>query len=199
MAESANAGPVGTGQRLIKQKHFSSNALRYSVLFIVIWSLTAGVAFIALAKLLGNSVSHQYLPFIIMAGYVALVLILTLYFSHRLIGPFERLKMEMRLILGGDYSRRLHVRHRDDIYIKTFVQDVNKVIHELEMTRGELEHLSHSAMAELNTLKSLVQGHKGCPTETSSAVIGCCERVLAAVPEKKHGHSHDATTHDVKR
>ncbi|MDA8173421.1 MAG: hypothetical protein M0018_02385 [Nitrospiraceae bacterium] len=182
---------------MVKQKHFTSSALRYSILFIVMWSLGAGVVFITLAKLLGNMVNREFLPFIIMAGYVALVLVLTLYFSHRLIGPFERLKMEMRLILGGDYSRRLHVRHRDDIYIKSFVEDVNKVIHELEMARGELEHLSHAAKSELKTLTSLVKGSPGCPNETSNAVIGCCEKVLAAVPEKKYDHGHP--THGVKR
>ena len=61
-----------------------------------------------------------------------IVVVLALFFTHRFIGPFERLKMEMRLILTGNYHRRLSMRNSDDFYIRSFVSEVNKMLGEFE-------------------------------------------------------------------
>ena len=40
--------------------------------------------------------------------------------------------MEMRLVLTGNYHRRLSVRNSDDFYVRSFVLEVNKMLDEFE-------------------------------------------------------------------
>ena len=107
--------------------------LRLSISLIVIWSLLAGIIFTYVTKELGAKIEHGVFSFIaVFLGYVIIVVVLALFFTHRFIGPFERLKMEMRLILTGNYHRRLSVRNSDDFYVRSFVLEVNKMLDEFE-------------------------------------------------------------------
>jgi len=87
-----------------------------------------------LIKMFGGSLEeHSIIAFLlVMVGYALVVGFLTAIFTHRFIGPFERLRFELSVILGGDYKRRLNVRKQDDAYVRAFVDDVNKVLDLLE-------------------------------------------------------------------
>lgn len=117
----------------VRQRFFMAKELRLSIALIVIWSLLAGILFTYLTKEFGQKVQPGIITFILVfVGYIIIVIILTIFFAHRFIGPFERLKMEIKLVLAGNYQRRLRVRGNDDFYIRSFITEVNKVIDILE-------------------------------------------------------------------
>ncbi|MEW6603028.1 MAG: hypothetical protein AB1499_18800, partial [Nitrospirota bacterium] len=68
---------------------------------------------------------------------------------------FERLNTEMRLIRSGEYHRRLSVRKNDDIYIRSFIKEVNMILEEYEkVTQYKRDLIRHidSDLIEIITL-----------------------------------------------
>jgi hypothetical protein len=114
----------------VKQRFFTARELRISIVMIILLSFLSSVVFMYLIKVFGGTIKeHSILAFIlVMVGYAAVVGFLTTIFTHRFVGPFERLRYELSIIISGDYQRRLNVRKHDDAYVKAFVEDVNKVI-----------------------------------------------------------------------
>jgi len=144
--------------KFIRQKHFIPKELRYSIAFIIISSLVAGILIIYLAKTLGNLVEEKTLPVIlIMVSYTIVVAIFTLVFSHRFIGPFERLKMEVRLFRAGDYQKRLTVRTRDDVYIKSFVNEINLLMEECHKICSSRTDFTKALDPELMDLLAMME------------------------------------------
>lgn len=117
-----------------RQRFFVARELRLSILLIILISFFASILFMYLITAFGGPIyEYSVVSFIIvMLGYALVVAVLTLFFSHRFIGPFERLKLEMAVILAGDYKRRLTIRRHDDIYVRSFIDEVNKLIDCLE-------------------------------------------------------------------
>jgi len=133
---------------LLKQKYFVAKELRLSIALIILWSLLATAFFTYFAKELGEKIGHGTPLFIIvMLGYIVIVVVLTLLFSHRLIGPFQRLKTEMRLIRAGEYHRRLNLRTNDDIYIRSFIKEVNIMLNEFE----KVQHYRHDLVKHIDS------------------------------------------------
>ena len=145
-------------KKTVRQKYFVSKELRISIALIILWSLLVTAFFTYFAKELGEKIGNGTLLFIIiMLGYLIIVVVLTMFFSHRLIGPFQRLKMEMKLIRSGDYHRRLNVRKSDDIYIMSFVTEVNKILAELEKAQRNNEYLIEHIDSELISIISVIE------------------------------------------
>lgn len=145
-------------KKITRQKFFMARELRLSISLIVIWSLLAGILFTYLTKVLGTGTEHGLLSFIaVFLGYVIIVIILAMFFTHRFIGPFERLKMEMKLILGGQYSRRLRTRGNDDLYIRSFISDVNKILDRFETKCLDKEEFRKRLDSELLHIIALVE------------------------------------------
>jgi signal transduction histidine kinase len=145
-------------RKLIKQNYFVSKELRISISLIILWSLLVTAFFTYFAKELGEKIGNATLLFVIvMLGYIIIVVVLTMFFAHRLIGPFQRLNTEMRLIRSGDYHRRLNVRKDDDIYIRSFVQEVNKVLEEFDKVQQYKSELIEHTDSELLSIISLIE------------------------------------------
>lgn len=117
-----------------KARFFTSRELRVSLMLIILISFLSAVVFMYLIKVFGGTIrEHSMLSFaVVMLGYAAVVWFLTMFFTHRFIGPFERLRYELGIVIAGDFKRRLKVRRQDDGYVRAFVDDVNKVIELLE-------------------------------------------------------------------
>ncbi len=119
---------------------FSARELRFSVACIVLASLLAVASFsFAVKKVgevlvdLGYTIEGNVLAMIVViAGYAVIVFGISYFFTNRFIGPFERLKTDMKIILGGYYHRRLLSRDRDDVYIRSFIDQVNIMLDEFE-------------------------------------------------------------------
>lgn len=113
-----------------KPRFFTSRELRVSLMLIILISFLSAVVFMYLIKIFGGTIrEHSLLSFVVvMLGYAVIVWVLTMLFTHRFIGPFERLRYELGMVIAGDFKRRLRVRRHDDSYVRAFVDDVNKVI-----------------------------------------------------------------------
>jgi hypothetical protein len=141
-----------------RQKYFVSKELRISIALIILWTLLVTAFFTYITREIGGRIGHGTPLFIItMFGYAGIVAGLTMLFSHRLIGPFQRLKTEIRLILDGDYRRRLNVRQNDDIYIRSFIAHVNKILDEIEDVRNCQNDMIRHFDSELLNLIAVIE------------------------------------------
>ena len=140
-----------------RQHYFSSAHLRYSLFLIVLISLLTILLFSFAIRLIGEFMEdlgyemQGNIPalIVVIIGYAVIVFSLTYYFSHRFIGPFERLKTDMSIILGGFFYLLLITRERDDIYIRSFVDEVNNMLDEFEslcISRQGLRDILHKDM-----------------------------------------------------
>lgn len=142
----------------MRQKYFVTKELRLSIALIILWSLLITAFFTYFAKELSDQIGHGILLFvIIMVGYMLIVIVLTMLFSHRLLGPFQRLKTEIRLIGVGDYHRRLNVRTNDDIYIRSFVTEVNNLLDDFEAMHKYRVNVNKEIDSELLKLLSEIE------------------------------------------
>ena len=145
-------------KKQVRQKYFVSKEIRTSIALIILWSLLVTAFFTYFAKELGEKIGSGTLLFvIIMLGYLFIVVVLTMLFSHRLVGPFQRLKTEMRLIVTGDYHRRLNVRTSDDIYIRSFISEVNRILEDYARVRMCNDELIQYIDSELMHMISLIE------------------------------------------
>ncbi|RJR17783.1 MAG: hypothetical protein C4581_07415 [Nitrospiraceae bacterium] len=160
-------------KKIIRQKYFISRELRISIALIILWSLLVTALFTYFARELSGKIGHGTPLFIIvMLGYVLIIVVLTMMFSHRLIGPFERLNTEMRLIRSGEYHRRLGVRKNDDIYIRSFIKEVNMILEACEKEQQYKKELIRNIDSELMNIIALIE--EGEPSKDKMR-----ERVLA--------------------
>ncbi|MBI5056405.1 MAG: hypothetical protein HZB61_07310 [Nitrospirae bacterium] len=170
-------------KKIVRQKYFVSKELRISIALIILWSLLVAVFFTYFAKELSEKIGHGILLFaIVMIGYVAIVVVLTLLFSHRLIGPFQRLKTEIRLIVAGEYRRRLGVRNNDDLYIRSFIEEVNKILDELEKAQGYKEDVVRHVDSELLKLISLIEEGETSKEKLRDTVLSLHKKLRPAGP-----------------
>ena len=168
------------------QRFFLAKELRLSIALIVIWSLLAGIFFTYITKLLGAGAEHGLLSFAaVFVGYLAVVILLAHFFAYRLIGPFERLKMEMRLVLAGNYERRLSVRTSDDLYIRSFIADVNKLLDRLENTCLDRNRLMREINTDLLKMLSLFEKADVPKEKIKEMLLAFREKTDALLESKK--------------
>ena len=145
-------------KKIKRQRYFVAKELRTSIALIILWSLLATAFFTFFAKELGEKIGNSsWLFILVMFGYIIIVIVLTMLFSHRLIGPFQRLKTEIKLIKAGDYHRRLNVRGSDDIYIRSFIYEVNEILDEFEEVQSHKKGIIRDIESELINIISLIE------------------------------------------
>jgi hypothetical protein len=165
-------------KKFVKQNYFVTKELRISVALIILWSLLVTALFTYFAKELGSKIGHGTgLFLVIMLGYVLIVVVLTMLFSHRLIGPFQRLKTEMRLIMSGERNRRLTVRKNDDIYIRSFIREVNKIIDEYEKTHNHREDIINKMDSEFMGLMTAIEEEAASKEKMRETVLSFHKRL----------------------
>jgi len=169
----------------VKQIFFMAKELRLSIALIVIWSLLAGIIFTYITKELGAKIEHGLFSFAaVFLGYVIIVIVLALFFTHRFIGPFERLKMEMKIIMAGNYHRRLHIRASDDFYIKSFIAEVNKVLDEFEKGHFDKEGFRKNVDSELLHVMALIERENVSRDKIREALLSFHEKMETMLRKK---------------
>ena len=131
---------------------FSAKELQMSVAVLAVIALLAGILLQSGVALVGAryNFGSSGTAVLLITGYAAIVAVIALIFTQRLVGPFKRLEYEMKLILKGEFSRRLTLRGNDELHIKNFVRFVNQFLDDFEKMQGEY-----------NKLNSLVSGRLG--------------------------------------
>ncbi len=159
-----------------RKEYVVSKELRLSIAVMLLWALLITGFFTYIASGLGEQIGSGYLLFgIIMIGYLAIIVALSIFFSHRILGPFQQLNTELRLIMSGNYHRRLNVRVHDDLSVKSFVNEVNNVLNKYEelyiSRRDVVKHIDSESLALILAVKegcnsseelqnSILEGHK---------------------------------------
>ncbi len=123
-----------------RQYYFSMKALQISLSIIVLWSFVAAIVIAFLLSYVKefidvNALGMKYkvsFIIIIFIFYIFALSVLTSIFTHRFVGPFQRLTRELKDIADGKYHKRLSIRKKDDPYIRSFVSELNRVLDKLE-------------------------------------------------------------------
>jgi len=143
-----------------RQRFFVAKELRLSIALIILWSLLAVVILTFAIKKLTDALGVDaevggFGPvafLLVMGAYAAFVMFFSTFFSHRFLGPFVRLKLEIRRILAGRYDWRLFIRKHDDPYISSFIEEVNRILarlEELEKIRGGVRQKLDSVLMDV--------------------------------------------------
>lgn len=165
-------------KKKVRQKYFALKELRFSIAHLVLWALLSVAFFTYTAIEIGGKIERGPAYFIIVViGYALIVIILTLIFTHRFLGPFERLKTELKLIRTGSHHRRFHVRTKDDFYLRSFITEINKVLEDLEKISGFKEELHKKIDSELSNIKTIIERKEISKEELTKAVISFNKRV----------------------
>ena len=168
-----------------RKEYFVSKELRLSIAVMLLWALLITGFFTYIASELGDKFGSSYILFAgIMVGYLAIVVLLSIFFSHRILGPFQRLKTELKMIMAGNYDRRLKVRQKDDLCMKSFVDEVNNLLNEYEKTHVKRKELTKYIDSEIMGLLSTVKANGKKPVELQDEILECHKR-LKAHSEKK--------------
>lgn len=148
--------------RLTKQRYFSSRDLQFSIALLVVLALLAGIFLqtVSSALITHYGMSSPVLAVFLAAGYIGIVLLLAVFFTFRLVGPFRRLEYEMKLIQAGDLSKRLSVRTQDDLHIRNFVNYVNSFVAGFEGAKKEEERLRGEILARLDEIAKEIESGK---------------------------------------
>jgi methyl-accepting chemotaxis protein len=94
-------------------------------------------------------------------GYIGIVVLLAILFSHRLVGPFKRLEYEMNQIRAGEISKRLSLRSKDDLHVRNFVENVNDFVHNFEEMSREYSRLNSAISTSLGDIVNKLS-EEGC-------------------------------------
>ncbi len=142
------------GRRRFKQRFFVARELQLSMAVLVVLALLGGVFLQWLLGVLKSryAIDTPAVGIFLIVGYAALVALLAVFFSHRLVGPFKRLEYEMKIIRAGELDRRLSIRSKDDLHIRNFVRYLNTFIDNFEEMSREYNKLNsyiHSALQEV--------------------------------------------------
>lgn len=176
---SAEKGPEKR-KKSVRQRFFVSRELQLTIALLVIMAMLGAIFLQSLSRALAAyyGVQTPALGIFLILGYMAIVVFLAVFFSHRLIGPFKRLEYEMRLISSGELTRRLHVRGRDDIHVRNFVSNLNAFIEQAEEMSRSFNEL-HGALAARLAMLQRELARKDCDME-------CLKREVSEIQEMIH-------------
>ncbi len=162
----------------LRTKYFSLKELRLSIAHMVLWSLLSVAFFTYLAIELGETMERSPIYIIgVVSGYAIIVTILTMIFTHRFLGPFERLKLELRIILSGNYHKRLRIRTRDDIYLRSFIIEINRLVDDLEERNTFKDKFCKEMDSELTALKSLLDREETSKDELREVIVSLHDKI----------------------
>lgn len=169
--------------KIVRQKFFISKELYYSVAIIAVWSLLASIFFIFLASSMYDFIgkAHNIIYFaVILLGYCFFVLMISMIVSHRFIGPFSRLRIELRMALAGKYDHRLHARGGDHLFIKNFLEEINKLLDRNERLSRLVQELPGTITDEISRVSSSLPAG-----EHHGKLIAVRDRIISMIDKAK--------------
>lgn len=152
-------------QQNTKQRFFIARELQLSIALLAVMALLGGMFLQAVVTAVAARLGYSapVLILFLVAGYIGLVAVLSLFFTSRLVGPFKRLEYEMKLIRSGDLSRRLSVRAKDDLHIVNFTRYANDVIARLDETSRKYADFNSAAHGRIKEIVAeLSRDHMDC-------------------------------------
>lgn len=170
----------------LTRKYFVAKKLRLSIALIILLALFFIIySAIELSKKIEPGILFGLGSIVLIVLLLVIPVIgLIVLFSHRLIGPIQRLAVEMDQIKPGDYHKRLRLRKKDDAYLKTFISNVNKVLEEFERVRLSKEEILKNIDAELSKTVSIGEGGEALKEKQREALLSLHKKVKSMLEEK---------------
>lgn len=177
---------INTRHKRTKLKCFEEKGLQLTVAVLVVLTLLAGIT---LQMAVASVVSHYGFSFYVftiflIAGYAVIVIVFSLFFTYRLVGPFRRLEYEMKLILKGDKERRLTSRTEDDLHLRGFIARLNDFISGCSITNMEYKKFSDSIEGKLGEIGKELSKEK-CDREKIKREVHALQREVREFGEKR--------------
>ncbi len=151
--------------RKFRQNYFVARELQFSIALLVVLALLGGVFLQTVSSSLINyyGLTTPSLGMFLILGYIILVVILSVIFTHRLVGPFKRLEYEMKLVGSGELGRRLTIRSKDDLHVRNFVRYTNDFIGNFEEMSRDYNKLNATITTKLNEIsREMSKGDVNC-------------------------------------
>lgn len=173
---------VKIDRKAFVEKCFSVKELRVSVALLVMVVLLAGVFLQVFSSVLREyyGMGAVFVGSVLVIGYVGIVALTALFFTHRLIGPFKRVEYEMKLIASGELSRRIGIRTQDDLYIRNFIAYANKFIDSFEKMSKDYNELSSTVSVRLGEISEELSKDKFDCAELKARLIALQKQIHAA-------------------
>jgi len=162
-----------------KQTCFSHKELRFSIAFLATIALLAGIFLQNISTWLTRyyHLNALVLGVFLVVGYAIIVVLISIFFTHRLCGPFKRIEYEMKLISKGDLSRRLSVRTNDDLHIRNFITYANEFLDDFDAMRREYNYLSATATTRLDEIAAKLSEEKLDCKALKDEILGLRTRI----------------------
>lgn len=140
--------------RSFKPRYFTARDLQFSVALLVVLALLGGIFLQTLSSALISRYgsSTPVLGIFLIIGYFLIVVLIAVFFTHRLVGPFKRLEYEMKLIAAGELAKRLSIRSQDDLHIRNFVRHTNNFISKFEEMSKEYNRLNSTVVKKMDEI-----------------------------------------------
>jgi methyl-accepting chemotaxis protein len=154
------------GKKRVRQRHFVARELQFTIALLVVLALLGGIFLQSITKVLTTHFGFEptALGLFLIIGYIAIVVLLAVFFSHRLVGPFKRLEYEMKFIMAGELSKRLSVRAKDDLHVRNFIEEINDFVANFEEMSKEYSKLNSAVSTHIGRfIKELSE--KDCDLE----------------------------------
>lgn len=147
-----------------RQRYFVAKELQFSIAFLIVLALLGGIFLQAVSSALMDywGLNTPFLGIFLIIGYIAIVVLLAIFFTHRLVGPFKRLEYEMKLISDGDTAKRLSVRSQDDLHVRNFVKYTNRFIDKFMKMSDEYDRLNTTVSKKMQEIAEELQKDDYC-------------------------------------
>lgn len=152
--------------RPFKQRYFVAKELQFSIALLIVLALLLGIFLQTISSALISyyGLDTPAMGLLLICGYVGIVVLLAIFFTYRLIGPFKRLEYEMKIIRDGNLAKRLSIRTQDDLHVRNFVGNVNTMLQRFEDATKEYNRLNSTVVTKLEELSNdLSRQHVDCP------------------------------------
>lgn len=152
--------------KFLRQRYYMARELQFSLALVIVLALLGGIFLQAVSSALMSywQLETPFLGFFLIIGYIAIVVLLAVFFTHRLVGPFKRLEYEMKLVKAGNLAKRLSIRSQDDLHIRNFVRHINSFISRFEEMSGEYNRLNSTVITKLDEISGeLSRAKADCP------------------------------------
>jgi len=149
-------------KKTIVQRCFSSREIQVTLALLTVVALLAGVFLQTVSSVIREhyGMGGVFVGAFLIIGYAVIVLLISIFFTHRLVGPFKRIEYEMKLISKGELSRRLSVRSNDDLHVRNFVAYANRFISTFEQMSKDSHAFNAAVSMKLSEISAELSKEK---------------------------------------
>lgn len=176
---------VNVNRKAFIERCFTARELQITIALLAIVVLLAGIFLQGISSVLREhyGMGVVFVGGLLVIGYVVIVVLIAIFFTHRLIGPFKRIEYEMKLIAGGELSRRIGIRTRDDLHVRNFVLYTNKFIDSFEKMSNDYNELNSAVSTKLGEVSVILSNEK-CDCAALKVEIVALQKKIHAARER---------------